>query len=150
MKRHAGMFKKGQSGNPAGRPKGATVAKHYKDIVGEARLKKIILKVADEAESGDMRAAKILLDRAYPVPRGVSEPIHIEGLAEATTTEERVQAVFIAIGSAQLSPHIGAHLISVIKAIPIGGGNSLPGMGDFSDADIANLAKAALNGHAKQ
>lgn len=67
-----GRFVKGQSGNPAGRPpnsrnKLANLRKELElaliEHVGVARLKRIIDKVAEKAEAGDMRAAKLILDK---------------------------------------------------------------------------------------
>lgn len=68
----SGRFVKGQSGNPAGRPpntknKLASLRKELElaiiEHVGLPRLKRIINKVAEKAEAGDMRAAKLLLDK---------------------------------------------------------------------------------------
>ena len=67
-----GRFVKGQSGNPAGRPpntknKLANLRKELEiavlEHVGIERLKRIINKVAERAEAGDVRAAKLLLDK---------------------------------------------------------------------------------------
>lgn len=67
-----GRFVKGQSGNPAGRPpntknKLANLRKELElaiiEHVGIPRLKRIINKVAEKAEAGDMRAAKLILDK---------------------------------------------------------------------------------------
>jgi hypothetical protein len=70
-----GRFVKGQSGNPAGRPpntknKLSALRKELElaviEHVGIPRLKRIINKIAEKAEAGDMRAAKLLLDKVVP------------------------------------------------------------------------------------
>ena len=72
-KRNANLkpFQKGQSGNPNGRPKKlpqldvllAEVLGEEKD--GFTAAQAILMKVRQKAIGGDMRAAEIILDRAY-------------------------------------------------------------------------------------
>lgn len=68
-------FKKGQSGNPNGRPrKLPALDKLMADILGSeddenSQAGRIIAKLAKKAESGDVNAAKLLLERAYGKPR---------------------------------------------------------------------------------
>lgn len=67
-----GRFVKGQSGNPLGRPPNtknrlATLRKELElaviEHVGIEKIKRIINKVVEKAEAGDMRAAKLILDK---------------------------------------------------------------------------------------
>jgi hypothetical protein len=85
-----GCFKPGQSGNPAGRPKGA---RHRTTVAIEALLdgegEAITRKAIEAAKAGDIVAIRLVLDRICP-PRK-TRPIHIElppindarGIAEA-------------------------------------------------------------------
>ena len=85
-----GGFKPGQSGNPAGRPKGS---RHRATLAIEALLdgegEAITRKAIEAAKAGDMVAIRLVLDRICP-PRK-TRPIHIElppihdagGVAEA-------------------------------------------------------------------
>jgi hypothetical protein len=63
-------FQKGQSGNPAGKPRGA---RHKATIFAERLMQddieKIVGAVLTAAGNGDMTAAKIVLDRLAPVSR---------------------------------------------------------------------------------
>ena len=68
-------WKKGQSGNPAGRPKKlpelrellANVLGDEKD--GKTAAEAILMALRAKATKGDVRAAELLLDRAYGKPK---------------------------------------------------------------------------------
>jgi len=70
-----GKWKKGQSGNPAGRPKKlpelrellANVLGDEKD--GKTAAEAILMALRAKATKGDVRAAELLLDRAYGKPK---------------------------------------------------------------------------------
>jgi hypothetical protein len=64
-------FKKGQTGNPNGRPKKLPeLDKLLADVLGEEKdgieaAKVILMALRAKASKGDVRAAEVLLDRAY-------------------------------------------------------------------------------------
>lgn len=66
-----GQFKKGQSGNPKGRPKKLPhLDSLLADVLGEEKdgieaAKAILMALRAKATKGDVRAAEVLLDRAY-------------------------------------------------------------------------------------
>jgi Family of unknown function (DUF5681) len=72
-----GRFLPGQSGNPAGRPRGA---RNRKTILAEALAEgedaAIARRVIDKALAGDAVAARFCLDRLNPKPRG--RAIHLD------------------------------------------------------------------------
>ncbi len=65
------LFKKGQSGNPKGQPrKLPQLEKLLADVLGEEKdgieaAKAILMALRAKATKGDVRAAEVLLDRAY-------------------------------------------------------------------------------------
>lgn len=67
-------FKKGQSGNPNGRPKKIpNLDILLADVLGEEKdgieaAKAILMALRSKATKGDVRAAEVLLDRAYGKP----------------------------------------------------------------------------------
>lgn len=67
-----GKFLPGKSGNPSGRPRNELLA-HQRDLEGAIRehlsadkVKRIINKLVEQAEGGDTKAAKIILDKLVP------------------------------------------------------------------------------------
>jgi hypothetical protein len=72
-------FKKGQSGNPKGRPlKLPALDKLMADVLGEEKdgitAGEAILKaLRAKATKGDVRAAEVLLDRAYGKPKQTTD-----------------------------------------------------------------------------
>lgn len=73
--RENGRFTKGHSGNPAGRPpntknKIANLADDLRlavlEHVSAEKVKRIVNKIVEKAEGGDVRAAKLILDKLIP------------------------------------------------------------------------------------
>ena len=68
-------FKKGQSGNPNGRPKKLPgINQLLAEVLGDdtggvVEAKKILIALSKRALKGDVRAAEIILDRAYGKPK---------------------------------------------------------------------------------
>ena len=98
-----GRFKPGQSGNPAGRPKGA---RHASTLAIEALLdgegEAITRKAIEAAKAGDMVAIRLVLDRICP-PRK-TRPIHIElpSVQDASGVAEAQQEVLRAACAGEL------------------------------------------------
>ena len=67
-------FKKGQSGNPKGRPKLPDLRNVMAEILGEEKnqttgLKRVVKKLQELAEGGNIKAAEVLLSRGYGLPK---------------------------------------------------------------------------------
>jgi hypothetical protein len=67
-------FKKGQSGNPKGRPKLPDLKELLAKVLGNAdngttSAEAILSALEQRARRGDVRAAELLLDRAYGKPK---------------------------------------------------------------------------------
>lgn len=73
------QFKKGESGNPNGRPKKLPhLNELLADILGEDKdgitaAEAILKALRAKAAKGDIRAAEVLLDRAYGKPKQTTE-----------------------------------------------------------------------------
>lgn len=71
------IWKPGESGNPAGRPKGSrnrlSVMRESLITPGEAR--DVVAKLVESARNGDTQAASVLMDRIWPKLRPTSPAI---------------------------------------------------------------------------
>ena len=98
-----GRFKPGQSGNPAGRPRGS---RHATTVAIEALLdgdaETITRKAIEAAKGGDMVAIRLVMDRICP-PRK-TRPVHIElpPIADAHGVADAQQEVLNAVAKGEL------------------------------------------------
>lgn len=103
-------FKKGESGNPAGRKPGTTAgAKIRKAIEKDSAL--ILQSVINAAIGGDMTACKMLLDRITPALKPQALPVVIE-IGE--TLPETGGNVINATMDGSIPPDIGSQLITAL------------------------------------
>jgi hypothetical protein len=107
-----GRFKAGQSGNPEGRPKGASKTAAARALLLDAVPAAIAtLKVA--AAGGDVKAASELLRFALPPFKPVDAPLPVELDTQARPTEQ-VREVVRAMLGAELSAEQAARLLSAL------------------------------------
>jgi hypothetical protein len=108
-------FKPGQSGNPAGRPKGtinpSTRLRRLIDV------EKIIVQLQTAALAGDVPAARTLLERALPVYRTTAEPVELPELVAADDLTKKAHAVLGAVAAGRVPPDIGASLVAAIGSV---------------------------------
>src|SRR5450759_2416385 len=103
-----GRWKKGESGNPAGRKPGTgEVAKIRASI--SARVPDILARLIEQALAGDTGAARLLLERAI-APLKAAEQTQALSLPDGTLTQQG-RAVLRAVADAELAPTQGAALL---------------------------------------
>lgn len=105
-----GKFAPGKSGNPAGRPKSESAQVRAKLQAHGAEVAAVVL---EQALSGDMHAAKLILDRIAPPLRACSEPVHV-AIPEGATIVQTAQAVLSAAAAGQLPPDTAVQLIGAV------------------------------------
>ncbi len=89
-------WKKGQSGNPAGRSKGTPDRRtKLRDLI-DPHAEILIQTIVTAALAGDMQAARILMDRACPSLKAVSEPAPLQIDLSGSPTEQS-QAILKAV-----------------------------------------------------
>jgi hypothetical protein len=109
-------FQPGQSGNPAGKPRGARHAALLAlDAIGAEGAQDVLRKVVEDAKGGDMRAAEILLKRLWPERKG--RPINVELPAMETPGDlvKAVGAVTNAVAQGDITPEEGQALAGIIE-----------------------------------
>jgi hypothetical protein len=109
-------FQKGESGNPAGKPKGA---RHRTTLMAERLMQddaeKIVNAVIAAARNGDMTAAKIILDRIAPVRRSSSFDLpRIEGWADVGAARA---AILEAVADGNLMPSEAADIFKLVEKV---------------------------------
>jgi hypothetical protein len=109
-------FTPGHSGNPAGRPPGArnraTLALEERF---RARIEAVFERVLEQAEAGDMRAARLVLARLMPSSRPICfEMPEIRSLADVARA---LSGLIAAIACGQVTPAEGAVVGRLMAAV---------------------------------
>jgi hypothetical protein len=108
------QFTKGASGNPAGRPKGIKDKRHRYSESIESMIPQVLESVYQKALTGDMIAAKMLLDRTLPNKRPEQERVEIEHSGNIASDAQNVlRGVF----DGEVSPDVGASLLSAMTSV---------------------------------
>jgi hypothetical protein len=107
-------FKKGQSGNPAGRKPGTTAGSKIRQAIEESR-EDIIKAVIEAAKNGDMTACKMLLDRICPPLKAQVEPVSFT-IAANDSLAGIGQVIIDSISRGEIAPDTGSQLITALSA----------------------------------
>ncbi len=107
-------FKKGQSGNRAGRPKGIKDRRvKYRELL-EPNARALVKKAVQLALDGDTTALRLCLDRIIPTIKTKDEPIKLDCLTGTLT--EQGQTIIRAIGNGTLAPSEAATMLQALAA----------------------------------
>lgn len=109
-----GRWKAGESGNPAGRRPGSGEVARLRAAIAE-HLPSLIQTLIDRALSGDVAAARLMLERVIP-PLKASEEVASLALPDGTLTEQG-RAVMAAVGTGELAPGQGAALLAALSTL---------------------------------
>jgi hypothetical protein len=111
-----GRFKKGESGNPKGKPKGA---KHRASLLAEKLfendIEMICNQVISQARDGNLHAAKIILDRLLPPRKDRFINIKLPFINGSSDALEALRLICFAVGNGEITPLEGEALSKIIE-----------------------------------
>lgn len=108
-------FKKGESGNPNGRPRGASQAAKLRQAI-ENDLQDIIQALVEKAKEGDTAAAKLLLDRVVPAIKPVQQAASVDAL-KGKSLSQQGSTIIEAMGSGELTPEQAQAMLSGLASL---------------------------------
>jgi len=108
-------FKPGQSGNPAGRPRGIKDRRVQRRELFEAHAEELVTKAIELALNGDGMALRMCLDRI--VPPAKEDPIHIDlpPTTDLPGCDAAQAAIMHAVASGELLPSQGEALSALVE-----------------------------------
>ncbi|RTL81899.1 MAG: hypothetical protein EKK29_17255 [Hyphomicrobiales bacterium] len=100
-----GRWQPGQSGNPAGKPRGA---RHKTTVLAEKLMQDdaeaVVNAVLSAAKTGDMTAARIVLDRLYPARRDNPVTFALPKIESAADAAAAMGSILEAVADGSLTP----------------------------------------------
>jgi uncharacterized protein DUF5681 len=110
-----GRFQPGQSGNPAGRPKGAlNEATRLVQALMAGDAEAVFSTVIDKAKAGDMVAARLVVERLAPIIRTGSIKIELQRITSLEDIPLALRTVIEAVAAGALSLDDGERLAALI------------------------------------
>lgn len=114
MEKQNSKFKKGQSGNPAGRPRGQTTGSKLRETLA-ADIPEILQGLVTAAKAGDVQAARLVLDRALPALRPVEQPERLSITGDTLSAQGR--AIMQAVSAGEIAAGTGSQLIGALAGL---------------------------------
>lgn len=111
-----GRFKKGKSGNPRGKPKGARhKASMMAEMLFENEIAAVCHQVIDQAREGNIQAAKIILDRLLPPRKDRPINFKLPFIQNAADALKASRLICHAVGNGEITPLEGESLSKIVE-----------------------------------
>jgi hypothetical protein len=111
-----GRWARGSSGNPNGKPRGS---RNRVSIILEKILaddgKEVAEAVVKAAKDGDMTAARLVLDRLIPAPKGRRVQLDLPSIDTPKDILAALSAVAHSMGKGEITPDEASQIASVIE-----------------------------------
>lgn len=114
QKSRPGRWKPGQSGNPAGKPKGAGEVAKLRAAIAQD-VPQILEALKAQALAGDVQAARLLLERTIAPLKAVEPPQPLT-LPDGSLTEQG-RAVLASVADGEIAASQGAALVAAIGTL---------------------------------
>jgi Family of unknown function (DUF5681) len=115
--RHSGQWKKGQSGNPAGMPKGTRHrATQLVEKLMEDDAEDIVRAVVNAAKAGDPTAMRLCIERLAPVRKGRPVAFDLPQIETAADVTGALGTIAGAMAAGELTPDEAGAVAGVIEA----------------------------------
>lgn len=115
-KKQRGRFKKGQSGNPAGKPKGArNRATMAAETLLEGEAENLTRKAIEKALEGDTVALKLCLDRILPRKKEAPIFFKLPKFQTASDLPKITEALLKAVSVGEILPHQAQSLAETLE-----------------------------------
>lgn len=110
-------FEPGQSGNPAGKPKGTRhrVTQLAENLMSDD-IEAVVKAVIEKAKEGDMQAARIIVDRICPPRKGRTVEIRLPDTVDSDGVAKAQSAVLLAASEGEITPDEAKILADIIEA----------------------------------
>ena len=107
-------FEKGLSGNPAGKPKGASDKRTALRDLLAPHAEELVSKAVEMALKGDTTALRICIDRIIPSVKATDCPIRIDNLAGPLVNQGQV--ILEAVSAGAITPDEAVALMQIVMA----------------------------------
>ena len=110
-------FRKGESGNPKGKPKGArhkTTELAY--AMMEGGLEAVLEQVVERAKSGDMLACRMIIDKIIPTKKDRAVAIELSPITTLGGVGRAQSEILQAVVGGDITPNEGERIASIVEA----------------------------------
>lgn len=108
-------WKPGQSGNPKGKTPGSGELQRLRASIA-ADIPDILAGLVLAAKSGDVQAARLILERVLPPVKATEQTQELD-FPEGGTLTDQGRAVLSAVAAGELAPGQGAQLLAAIGSL---------------------------------